>query len=153
MSDLMRKQIEHQAGQNTDRELWREREGDYYADSIHVTKGGGIGIDCGGSVIVMPLRKWHDMALRAEAAEALHRQEFSEHVLTKAAMERSESALALEKQKREAAEKDAERLRNGEVIGFRKDDHKGRAWWSGGTWLNKGQEVIVVDAIDAQEPK
>jgi hypothetical protein len=69
MSDLMRKQIEHQAGQNTDRELWREREGDYYADSIHVTKGGGIGIDCGGSVIVMPLRKWHDMALRAEAAE------------------------------------------------------------------------------------
>jgi hypothetical protein len=54
---------------------------------------------------------------------------------------------------RDAAEKDAERLRNGEVIGFRKDDYKGRAWWSGGTWLNKGQEVIVVDAIDAQEPK
>lgn len=29
---------------NTDRELWRERD-DYYADSIHVTEGGGIGIN------------------------------------------------------------------------------------------------------------
>jgi hypothetical protein len=48
--------------QNTDRELWREREGDYYADSIHVTDGGGIGIDCGGFVIVKPLRKWHELA-------------------------------------------------------------------------------------------
>ena len=25
---------------NTDRELWREREGDYYANSIHVTATG-----------------------------------------------------------------------------------------------------------------
>ena len=28
---------------NTDRELWREREGDFYADSIHVTAQGSIG--------------------------------------------------------------------------------------------------------------
>lgn len=45
---------------NTDRELWREREGDYYADSIHVTEDGCIGINCGGSVIVMPARAWHE---------------------------------------------------------------------------------------------
>ena len=45
---------------NTDRELWRERAGDYYADSIHVTQSGAIGINCGGTVIVMPIRKWHD---------------------------------------------------------------------------------------------
>lgn len=44
---------------NTDRELWRERPGDYYADSIHVTEGGGIGINVGGLVIVRPLREWH----------------------------------------------------------------------------------------------
>ncbi len=55
---------------NTDRELWREREGDYYADSIHVTEGGGIGINCGGYVMVRPLRAWFDAMQRAEAAEA-----------------------------------------------------------------------------------
>src|SRR5688572_30820417 len=51
---------------NTDRELWRERD-DYYADSIHVTEGGGIGINCGGTVIVKPLREWHKLALFAVA--------------------------------------------------------------------------------------
>jgi hypothetical protein len=48
---------------NTDRELWREREGDYYADSIHVTEGGGIGINCGGHVIVKPLQAWFALAV------------------------------------------------------------------------------------------
>lgn len=69
---------------NTDRELWREPhpEGDaysYYSPSIHVTEGGGIGIDVGGTVHVMPLRAWHRLAashaplrsaLRPFAAEA-----------------------------------------------------------------------------------
>lgn len=45
--------------ENTDRELWREREDDYYADSVHVTKGGGIGINVGGHVIVKPISEWH----------------------------------------------------------------------------------------------
>jgi len=44
--------------QNTDKEIWRERPGDYYADSIHVTEHGGIGINCGGYVIVAPIKKW-----------------------------------------------------------------------------------------------
>jgi hypothetical protein len=48
--------------ENTDREIYREREGDYYADSIHVTEGGGIGINCGGMVYVKPLREWHKLA-------------------------------------------------------------------------------------------
>ncbi len=48
--------------ENTDRELWREREGDYYADSIHVTAGGAIGINCGGHVIVRTLQEWHRIA-------------------------------------------------------------------------------------------
>lgn len=50
--------MDNAACENTDREIWREREGDFYADSIHVTKEGGIGIDCGGYVIVMPVREW-----------------------------------------------------------------------------------------------
>lgn len=49
--------------ENTDREIWRERPGDAYADSIHVTKGGGIGINCGGHVIVMKARFWHRLAV------------------------------------------------------------------------------------------
>lgn len=44
--------------QNTDKEIWREKPGDYYSDSIHVTEQGGIGMNCGGHVIVMPIRKW-----------------------------------------------------------------------------------------------
>ena len=44
---------EEQCAANTDRELWREREGDYYADSIHVTAQGSIGINCRGTVYVM----------------------------------------------------------------------------------------------------
>lgn len=45
---------------NTDRELWRAVEGDYYADSVHVTEGGAIGIDCGGRVIVCTPRMWQE---------------------------------------------------------------------------------------------
>ena len=51
---------------NTDRELWREPDttgnGDFYSPSIHVTERGGIGINVGGNVIVMPLRLWHEAA-------------------------------------------------------------------------------------------
>lgn len=54
--------------QNTDRELWREVEGDYYAPSIHVTKDGGIGTNVGGHVVVMPLRDWHALAGRPSPA-------------------------------------------------------------------------------------
>lgn len=39
---------ETQACKNTDRELWRERQGDFYADSIFVTENGGFrGKDAG----------------------------------------------------------------------------------------------------------
>ena len=53
---------------NTDREIWRERESDFYADSIHVTKEGAIGINCGGYVIVKPVREWHRLAVEATDA-------------------------------------------------------------------------------------
>jgi len=57
------------ACENTDRELWRERFGDFYANSIHVTKDGSIGINVSGNVIVMPLQKWHALAGAAPAAQ------------------------------------------------------------------------------------
>lgn len=47
---------------NTDKELWREKPGDYYSDSILVTEYGGIGINCGGHIIVAPVKKWHAAA-------------------------------------------------------------------------------------------
>jgi NTP pyrophosphatase (non-canonical NTP hydrolase) len=63
---------EGEEAENTDRELWREREGDYYSDRLFVTKGGGIGMDCGGNVKVRPVRAWHEMdATIAEQAERI----------------------------------------------------------------------------------
>jgi len=50
-------------GVNTDRELWRERPGDYYSDSLFVTESGMIGMNVGGRVIVMPLQQWHRLAV------------------------------------------------------------------------------------------
>jgi hypothetical protein len=51
--------------ENTDTELWRgpdEGCGDFYADSLHMTKEGALGINCGGRVIVKPIREWHRLA-------------------------------------------------------------------------------------------
>jgi hypothetical protein len=48
--------------QNTDRELFREVEGDYYSPSLHVTIDGLVGINVGGYVYVMSLREWHKRA-------------------------------------------------------------------------------------------
>ena len=48
------------ASLNTDREIWRALPGDYYSPSIHVTEGGGIGINYGVHVIVAPIKSWHD---------------------------------------------------------------------------------------------
>ena len=59
--------------ENTDREIWREREDDYYADSIHVTQQGGIGINCGGHVIQMPVRDWHRLASTTAQTEAVQK--------------------------------------------------------------------------------
>lgn len=53
------------SAENTDRELWRgpdEGNGDYYADSIFITKEGALGINCGGSVHVRSIREWHRLA-------------------------------------------------------------------------------------------
>ena len=47
---------------NTDRKLWCDGESGYYANSIHVTKSGGVGIDVGGHVIVKTLSEWHALA-------------------------------------------------------------------------------------------
>lgn len=58
--------------ENTDREVWRgpdEGNGSYYADSVHVTKGGGIGINAGGAVAVRTPKLWHEEISRREHAE------------------------------------------------------------------------------------
>jgi len=52
--------MKHESFTSNDREIWREKPGDYYSDSIHVTESGGIGINCGGHVIVAPVRMWHE---------------------------------------------------------------------------------------------
>jgi hypothetical protein len=52
------------AASNTDKELWRYDTEDEWSDSIHVTENGGIGINCGGHVIVLPIRAWHELAVK-----------------------------------------------------------------------------------------
>lgn len=47
---------------NTDREIWREREGDYFSPSIFVTEKGAIGINVGGQVIIRRIERWHEIA-------------------------------------------------------------------------------------------
>lgn len=75
------KQDEDTPKVNTDRELYREpseSEGmSYYANSIHVTKEGSIGMDVGGYVIVMPIAEWHNLAKQQEASpsDSLSRME------------------------------------------------------------------------------
>jgi hypothetical protein len=56
---------------NTDQELWREEEGDYYSPSIHVTENGEIGINVGGYVIVKNVREWHKIAQRETQNDGL----------------------------------------------------------------------------------
>ena len=60
---------------NTDRELWRETEGDYDAPSIRAVEGGGIGIEVGGTVYVLPIRTWHRLAADAYPASPLKQPE------------------------------------------------------------------------------
>lgn len=68
---------EQGAALNTDREIyrgpspleWGDDDG-FYADSIHVTETGGIGINCGGHVIVMPLRAWHALAVASHESKS-----------------------------------------------------------------------------------
>ena len=55
--------MNNQAYQNTDVEIYRETPS-YYSDSLHITQGDGLGIDCGGYVIVMPIRHWHALGKR-----------------------------------------------------------------------------------------
>jgi len=54
---------------NTDREIWRKVPGDFYSPSIHVTESGGIGMDVGGMVVVMPIEGWHQVAWKTEKLE------------------------------------------------------------------------------------
>lgn len=65
--------MEDIAYENTDRELYREpaeTEGmSYYQPSVHVTKEGSIGMSVGGTVIVMPIRDWHALAMKPAKKE------------------------------------------------------------------------------------
>lgn len=62
---------DEQAYKNTDREIWRGKSraefGDddrFYADSLFVPKSEveALGINCDGTVIVLPIREWHRLA-------------------------------------------------------------------------------------------
>ena len=49
---------------NTDKEIWRKIEGDYYSPCIFETIDKQIGINVGGRVISMSIEKWHELAVK-----------------------------------------------------------------------------------------
>ena len=49
---------------NTDRELWRASPDDAYEARVFITTDGGLGLNVGGRVIVMPVERWHELALK-----------------------------------------------------------------------------------------
>jgi hypothetical protein len=51
-----------EVSENKDREIYREKIGDFYSDSIHVTEDGAIGISCGGSVYEKSIKLWSKLA-------------------------------------------------------------------------------------------
>ena len=46
---------------NTDKEIWREKDGDFYSPSIHVTEQGEISIHVGGCVTVLTVQEWYGL--------------------------------------------------------------------------------------------
>jgi len=68
--------------QNTDVEVWRERPGDYYSDSVHVTQDGAIGVSSGGTVVVRTARDWvgmHSLTDDERLLIAAAAEEWEEH--------------------------------------------------------------------------
>jgi hypothetical protein len=65
----------NEAQENTDKEIWRERPGDYYSPSLHVTEDGcGIGIHAGGVVVVKTPKEWIKLTkARRSAVESIKR--------------------------------------------------------------------------------
>lgn len=55
--------------ENTDKEIWREIEGEYYCPKIFVTEQNAIGIDVGGHVYVKTVYEWHQQADRISELE------------------------------------------------------------------------------------
>jgi len=52
-------------GKNTDIEIWRGVEEDFYSPSIHVTEQGEIGINVAGTVLVASVEEWHSAGLES----------------------------------------------------------------------------------------
>lgn len=84
---------------NIDREIWRGKSraefgdpGRFYADSLFIPTGDveALGINCGGMVIVKPIREWHALAAQppVQQAEARLSEEQVRYIVNGASIER-----------------------------------------------------------------
>lgn len=107
MSNIELTAEEGTACENTDKHLWPLVSDDAFAPSVHATKDGSIGINVGGHVIVMPIRKWHMLAI-AKQREAQLNLELREHIEQKAELlaENQEQGLDLIAAKEREAQRD-----------------------------------------------
>jgi len=55
---------------NTDKELWQEKEDDYYSPRISVTEQGKIQLHVGGAVVSKDIREWVGLDKRIKSLEA-----------------------------------------------------------------------------------
>lgn len=134
---------------NTDRELWRERDGDFYADSIHVTEGGGIGINCGGNVFVKPLRGWHLLAVQAALSNCIgYKPSTDSPLCLNCGMARSLHASAKEAAAPSVLEIELPGMREWEKIALRARNEAVRSGMS----ATKGGEVFTRTDMETAAP-
>lgn len=90
---------QQEARLNTDREIWRGKSraefgdpGRFYADSLFIPARDteALGINCGGMVIVKPIREWHALAAQppVQQAEARLSEEQVRYIVNGASIER-----------------------------------------------------------------
>lgn len=56
--------MSEQPVKNTDKEIWREDPDNHYAPSVHITANNEIGINVGGTVVVMTPEAWVDFYMQ-----------------------------------------------------------------------------------------
>lgn len=85
---------EEKCALNTDLEIWRQIPDDYYSPSIHVNEAGGIGMNLGGTVYVLPIEEW--FALARERAKQFEPREDSSPRQPEGGIEFAEAKLRKE---------------------------------------------------------
>ena len=59
--------LEQPVENNNDKVIWKANKENFLSEEIIITETGGVGINCGGHVIVLPIRTWHELAKNSKS--------------------------------------------------------------------------------------